>query len=196
MHFRRFASLLIGAWLAGCVFMDVMATQNFRSVDRLLAEGPPARDFVQAIGGHDEARLFLRHHAGEQNRFFFESWERIQIALGVGLFMVLLFGSDASRTALFCAMAMLLIVLAARFYLTPAITRLGREVDFAAREAFSGERNHFWMLHGIYSGMELAKLGLGLVLAGSLLLRGRQRSKRGSGESKTGDVPAHSHAHR
>src|SRR5689334_13835082 len=37
MHFRRFAALLLGAWLAGCVFMDMVATQNFRSVDRMLA---------------------------------------------------------------------------------------------------------------------------------------------------------------
>jgi hypothetical protein len=41
MHFRRFAALLLGVWLAGCVFMDMVATQNFRSVDHLLAAPPP-----------------------------------------------------------------------------------------------------------------------------------------------------------
>ena len=30
---------MLGVWLAGCVFMDMVATQNFRSVDRLLAAG-------------------------------------------------------------------------------------------------------------------------------------------------------------
>jgi len=37
MHLTRIAALLLGAWLGGCVFMDTVATQNFRSVDRMLA---------------------------------------------------------------------------------------------------------------------------------------------------------------
>ncbi len=64
MHFRRFAALLVGAWLAGCVFMDLMATQNFRSVDRLLAAAPPQiAERIQVMGGHDLARVFLRYQA-------------------------------------------------------------------------------------------------------------------------------------
>src|SRR5207245_10306581 len=36
--------------LDGCVFMDLVATQNFRSADRLLANPPP-----QTVGEHPEA---------------------------------------------------------------------------------------------------------------------------------------------
>ena len=38
MHLRRFAALLVGAWLTGGLLLMVMATQNFRSIERLLAE--------------------------------------------------------------------------------------------------------------------------------------------------------------
>ena len=42
MHFRRFACLLLGAWLAGILVMAMIATQNFRTVDRILLEPLPA----------------------------------------------------------------------------------------------------------------------------------------------------------
>src|SRR5437764_11894389 len=41
MHFRRFAAFLLGIWIGGSAFMDMVATQNFHSVDRLLAAPSP-----------------------------------------------------------------------------------------------------------------------------------------------------------
>ena len=61
----------------------------------------------------------------------------------------------------------LAIVSVARFYLTPEITRLGRLPIDA----------HFWMLHGISSGLELFKLALGLIAAGTLLVRHNDRKR-------------------
>ena len=61
MHFHRLAALLLGAWLGGSVFMDMVATQNFRSVDRLLSAPPmQVAERIQVLGGHDAARVFLR----------------------------------------------------------------------------------------------------------------------------------------
>ena len=37
MRDKTIAALLLGAWLAGTLFMWSVATQNFRLVDRLLA---------------------------------------------------------------------------------------------------------------------------------------------------------------
>jgi hypothetical protein len=51
---------------------------------------------------------------------------------------------------------MLASVAAQHFFLTPEITELGRHEPVTA---------HFWMLHGIYSGIEILKLALGAVLA-------------------------------
>ena len=176
MHFRRFAALLLGAWLAGCVFMDMVATQNFRSVDRLLAAPPPQiAERIQAMGGHDLARAFLRYQASELNRSYFDNWERAQIALGAVLFLVLLFGSPPNRLMLLLTLLMVSLVLVMHFYLTPEITRLGRAIDFVSPGTPSPDRTRFWTFHGAYSACELAKFGLGTVLAVLLVRRRRRR---------------------
>ena len=184
MHFHRFAAFLLGAWLAGCLFMDMVATQNFRSVDRLLAAPTPQlAERVQAMGGHDAARILLRHQVAEQNRWYFETWEQVQIALGAALFLVLLFGAVADRWMLFFTLLMLSIVLVAHFFLTPGITRLGRTIDFAPPGTSSGDRTRFWILHGAYSASELIKLGVGIVLAVLLLRRRRSPEAASAGET-------------
>jgi hypothetical protein len=178
MHLHRFAAFLVGAWLAGCLLMDMVATLNFRSVYRLLAApSPQLAERVQAMGGPDAARVFLRHHVGEQNRWYFETWEQVQIALGAALFFVLLFGAGADRWMLFFTLLMLSIVLIARFFLTPEITRLGRAIDFVPPgTSASGGRARFWIFHGAYSGSELIKLGVGIVLAVLLVRRSKDKS--------------------
>jgi len=177
MHFRRFAALLLGAWLAGCVFMDMVATQNFRSVDHLLAAPPPQiAERIQAMGGHDLARAFLRYQASELNRSYFDNWERAQIVLGAVLFLVLLFRSPPNRLMLLLTLLMLGLVLVMHFYLTPEITRLGRTIDFVSPGTPSPDRTRFWTFHGAYSACELVKFGLGTVLA-VLLARRRRRNE-------------------
>lgn len=171
MHFRRLAALLLGAWLGGSVFMDMVATQNFRSVDRLLV-APPAQaaERIQALGGHDAARVFLRYQVSEQNRWYFESWERTQIMLGTALFLVLVFGTVPNRLTLLITLLMLAMVLLMHYFLTPEITRLGRAADFAP----AADRTRFWTFHGMYSAGELVKLGLGIVLGVRLLRRAKR----------------------
>ena len=100
MHFRRLAAST-GIWLGGSAFMDMVATQNFHSVDRLLAApSPQAEERIQAMGGHDAARAFLRYQVAEQNRWYFETWECVQIGFGLALFFVLLFGSVPNKVYL------------------------------------------------------------------------------------------------
>src|SRR5438552_13864911 len=87
MDIRYFACWLLGAWIAGSLFMIMVATQNFRSVDRLLAAPGSAAPMVEQMG-HDAARTFLRYQVSEQNRWYFETWEKIQLALGAVLIVV------------------------------------------------------------------------------------------------------------
>ncbi len=177
MHSRRLASLLIGAWLAASIFMDFAAIHNFRSVDRFLAApGPLAAEKIRDVGGRAEARTFLRAQAAEVNRYLFEQWEYAQLALGVLLLMVFVFGhGDAPRIAMLLTVLMLCIVGVDRFVLTGQITRLGRLLDYPNTPG--ADPALFWRLHGIYSGLELLKLALGASVAGLLLIRHKDRSR-------------------
>jgi hypothetical protein len=166
MHTRYVACWLLGAWIAGSLFMIMVATQNFRSVDRLLATPGSAASQVGKMG-HAEARTFLRYQVSEQNRWYFETWEKIQLALGVAA-LAATFRQGKLMVSLTASMCALLLL--ERFYLTPEIIRLGRLIDFVPQAASSVERDVFWRFHGAYSGVELLKLALGFFLSGRFIL--------------------------
>ncbi len=69
--------------------MFFVATQNFRTVDRVLdrptsqAAGP-----LRAVA-HDPLRMLLRHLSSELNRLYFLTWGGAQLVLGVTLFWTL-----------------------------------------------------------------------------------------------------------
>ena len=186
MNIRHFACWLVGAWIAGSLFMIMVATQNFRSVDRLLASPGSAARQVEKMG-HDEARTFLRYQVSEQNRWYFETWEKIQLALALLATLLRQGRAPASLAALMCAL-----LLAERFYLTPEIIRLGRLIDFVPHAASSAERDIFWRFHGAYSVVELLKLALGLFLSGRLVF-GRNRI---AGQVDVVDEADHRHVNR
>jgi hypothetical protein len=162
MKIRYFAGWLLGAWISGSLFMILVATQNFRSVDRLLAEPRRAAGRIEQMG-RDEARTFLRYQVSEQNRWYFETWEKIQLALGGVLLVVVFTGLPEQRVLALLVTAMVALLALERFYLTPEIVRLGRLIDFAPQS--SQERELFWRFHGAYSAVELTKLALGFFLS-------------------------------
>ena len=166
MKIPYFTCWLLGGWLAGSLFMILVATQNFRSVDRLLSAPAGAAAQIERMG-RDEARAFLRYQVSEQNRWYFETWEKIQLALGLALLAVTL---RQGRLSLALATVMFALLLAQRFWITPEIVRIGRLIDFAPQ---APERQTFWMFHNAYSGVELAKLALGFALSSRLLLRSK-----------------------
>jgi len=156
--------------------MDMVATQNFRSVDRLLAKPAPvaAQQFEKL--GHADARVLLRHQVSEQNRWYFETWGLAEVSLGAALLLVLIFGSTERNLSLLLALLMLLIVIVQRFALTPQIVFLGRIIDWIPVDEPSSERARFWMLHNAFVGLELLNCALGLLLTAKLLFRSRRRS--------------------
>jgi len=175
MHFRRFACFLLGLWLGGGLFMDMVVTQNFRSVDRLLAKpAPPAAQQLDKLGP-DAARVLLRHQVSEQNRWYFETWGVIETAIGATLLLILLFGSTEKNFSVLLALVMLLIAILQRFALTPQMVVLGRIIDWIPVDQASAERSRFWMLHNAFVGLELLNWALGLFLTAKLLFRGRRR---------------------
>ena len=133
MHSVRLVSFALGLWLAGGLFMAWVATQNFRGVDRLLDEpNPTAQLEIKALDDSKEfgpgaARMLLRYHASEQNRFYFESWELVQIVLGSLLFFFLLFATREDRFSLTGVLLLLIVVAVQRASLTPEIVTRGPE---------------------------------------------------------------------
>src|SRR5260370_23420365 len=162
MKIRYLACWLLGGWIAGSLFMILVATQNFRSVDRLLNAPASATAQIEKLG-HDEARTFVRYQVSEQNRWYLESWEKTQLGLGLALLVLTL---RQGRMTWALAATMFALLLAQRFWITPEIVRLGRLIDFAPD---ARERATFWMFHGVYSVVELAKLALGFLVSGRLV---------------------------
>lgn len=159
--------------------MATVPAQNFRAVDRLLDHpSPEARHSIEALGGREHARTFLRYQASERNRIYFETWEIVQLILGSALFFLLLFGTTERKFTLLLALLMVAVVAIMHFILTPEIVALGRLTDFAPAHAPAPERQRLWMADGAYLTLKVAKWVLGLALAGKFLLRSGKRSDR------------------
>ncbi len=170
IQYRRLASLLLGAWLGAGILTDIAVTQNFQTVDRFLqAPGSVTASTELNKIGRAEERAVLRRNAGEENNWIFLNWERVELALGGVLFALLLFGARPQKLMLGLCLAMLLIVAAEHFFLTSQITDLGRRVDDLP--ATDPETRRFWLLHGIYSGLDILKLVLGFAFAVRLTIR-------------------------
>lgn len=154
---RRLSALLLGAWLGASILVDVAVTQNFQAVDRFLtAPGNAATSSeLNAIGAARE-RVILRRNAGEENNWIFLNWERVEFAVGGGLFLLFLLGDKPQKLRVALSIVLLAIVAAEHFLLTPRITDLGRIVD-ALPPTDPGYKT-FWTLHGLYSGLDILKM--------------------------------------
>lgn len=155
---------LLGMWICGSLCMSIVATQNFYTVDRLLAASDHAafKADVQQLG-QPAARDLLRYLSSELNRLYFQLWNYAQIAVA-SLALALLW-SAPSRWARRIVIAMFAIVVLMTAYLQPQITLLGRGLDFVPREPPPPGMSRFWLLHGAYTSLELAKLAAGIVAA-------------------------------
>ncbi|HEV3199834.1 MAG TPA: hypothetical protein VGZ73_18145 [Bryobacteraceae bacterium] len=178
MHSRRFACLLLGIWFAGGAFMQWISTENYRAVDRLLDQPNPAASLQLKALGPMAARQVLRYQVAEQNRFYFETWETLQLMLGSFFFFFLLFGTREDKFSLLLALLMLIAAAVQRFYLTPEVTSFGRVLDFLPADVYDPARRRLPIIQSANDGVELTKLGLGILLAVWLILgRGRRRSR-------------------
>jgi hypothetical protein len=161
---QRWAMLVMGMWIAGSLAMLVVATQNFRTVDRLLAAStnPTFSSQVKAIG-QPAARELLRYLSSELNRLYFQLWNVMQVVLGL-LALWLLSGPGTAARARWGVVAMLVVVALMTLWLQPEITSVGRSLDFVPRDPPPPALGRFWVLHGVYTALELGKLLVGIVV--------------------------------
>jgi hypothetical protein len=167
IRYRRLSALLLGFWLGASILTDIAVTQNFQAVDRFLdAPGNAGTSAELNAMGRARERVILRRNAGEENNWIFLNWERVEFAIGGGLFLLLFFGDKPQKLPLALSVVLLAIVAAEHFLLTPRITDLGRIVDDLP--AADLQYKTFWTLHGLYSGLDILKLLAMLGLAACL----------------------------
>src|SRR5689334_12451203 len=81
---RRLAIFCMAVWLTGTLWMAVVATENFFTIDRLLKNQPnPAFTTIVEKLGPSDAHFFLYYLSSELNRLFFQVWGVIQIGVGI-----------------------------------------------------------------------------------------------------------------
>jgi hypothetical protein len=166
MH-RRIAAFLLGAWILGSLFMMFVATQNFGTVDRVLASAPPT--MIRAMGS-EHARQLLRYMAGQENQLFFVTWEFAQIVLSAAL-AALLFFVVGNRFLAILAGGLFLLTAVQRFWVTPEMISLAGQLDTATLASrFSG-------LHAIYGVIEVLKLLIAVAIGCVLLPNWPSRSR-------------------
>lgn len=161
---RRWAMFTIGAWLFGSLTMATVAAQNFYTIDRLLA-GSTSSTFLSTVErlGQPQAREFLRYLSSELNRLYFQLWNVAQLAFGIMLLWLL--ARDASVTRVRWGVMAMLAMVVAMIAMTPAITAIGRSLDFVPRNPPPPQLQRFWMLHGTYTLFAIIQLALGSVVA-------------------------------
>jgi len=173
-HPRRAASWILGFWFGTSLFMIVVAMQNFRMADTLIAN--PSAGMRERFGqiGEPEVRLLLRHQASELNQLYFPAFEVAGIALAVAFAALAFTGLRAIRMMKPVAVMLLILIAAEHFILTPEIGRLGRLADFQVLESGTPEHHRFWTYHAAYSTVEVVKIAL-LALVSLRLLWGNPR---------------------
>jgi hypothetical protein len=156
----RWALVLLGVWLTGTICVSVVATQNFYTVDRLLAKrATPVFNTIVDREGQSRTRDLLRYLSSELNRLYFQLWNGTQVILG-WLVVWLVAGQRRPIRWLVGAMVMATVAVAA---MTPQIVSLGRSLDFVPRDPAPPGMSRFWILHGAYTSIEMIKLAIGAV---------------------------------
>src|SRR5262249_40517038 len=154
---RATALLTIGAWIGLLAASWAMASASFRTVETLL--GPEARAELQsrlAPLAPDDRRAVLRHAAAEQNRWMFRTWTRAEL-VPAGLPRAAPGGRGGAARVLARIAAAAVIAQAAG--LAPAISQLGRTLDFVPRPLPVAEGRRFGLLHTAYMLADLVKMG-------------------------------------
>jgi hypothetical protein len=178
MHSTRIATFLLGAWIGCCVFIDLLALENLRLASGVLNSAiPPAVEIIHK-SSREELGLLLRYFAAEQYRYYFSTWELVQIPIALLLFGVLYFAAEKRPLPQILCGLMLALVLF-QLAINPEWAYRGREADFPPGSQTLGTQARVWALTEVWIGAESAKLLIGALLASYLFTyKSRRRSRR------------------
>jgi hypothetical protein len=174
---RQWAAFGMAAWLIGTVFVAVVATQNFYTIDRLL-QAQPNPTFAAEINqlGAGQTRELLRYLSSELNRLYFQYWNLAQLVIGVFvLWMVVRL--PGSRAAKWYVVSMLGTVLLMTILITPWMLNIGRALDFVPRDPPPEGLRTFGLLHAAYSVLTGIEMILGILVVVWLMRGGKIRGQ-------------------
>ena len=164
MHPTRIAAFLLGAWIAGCVFVDLIALQNVRMAGQMLNAAIPAASEIIQDSGRDEMNSLLHHFAAEQYRSYFSQWEVAQLAIFFTISGVLFFATEKRwLPQLLCAAIVVVVVF--QLAIHPEWIYRGREADFPPGSLSRTTQSRVSGLNALWTGVEIAKLILGAILS-------------------------------
>src|SRR5215831_11979680 len=125
MHYRRIVCLILGLWLGGGVIMAWFGARSFITPQQVINESNPGFALQTKPLGPATTRAVLKHQVAQMNRWLFQSWENLQLAIGVFLFCYLLFGTMEGKFTLGLALVMLALVAVQRIGISPTMGGLG-----------------------------------------------------------------------
>ena len=178
MHSTRVATFLLGAWIGCCVFMDLLALQNLRLAARAINSASPVVADIIRKSGQEQITLLLRHFAAEQYRYYFSTWELIQVP-GALLVAAVLYLAAGRRwiPQMLCGLMLALVLF--QLAIQPELTFRGREADFPPGNQALGTQARVWALSEVWIGAESAKLLIGGLLTVLMFShKSRRRSRR------------------
>ena len=161
---QQWAVFCMAAWLTGTIFSVVVATQNFYTIDRLLAYSPNP-SFHAAVDklGAPLGRELLRYLSSELNRLYFQYWNLAQLAVGI-LALWLVVKLPVDKRAVWGIVAMLAVALFLTAVLTPPIVSVGRSLDFVPRDPPPPELRTFGLLHAAFTVATFVNIVLGVLV--------------------------------
>lgn len=172
MGTRRLGMLLLGLWAGVSLSMLFVAAQNFRGVNRLLEAPPPQTSRTFKRVGPDAVRELLRYQVSELNRYYFDTYGALQLALAGLLGLNLVLVTNGRKLMLLLCFALLAISIAQKMVLIPEIADIGRSLDFnPTPDPLMVSR--FSAFHAAFSSLELVKMALLATVAGLGLFRRR-----------------------
>lgn len=162
------ASFLLGAWIAGTVFLAALSLLSVRAPNIVLAVPHPAAAKITQQIGQENMSMLLRHAAAEQVRFMRKRWELTELALGFALLTCLFLGTERRILPLTLCGIMLLIAAFELSGVTAELAYRGRQTDFPPGNAAVAATTRVLLLEQVYFGAELMKLIAAAILASFL----------------------------
>ena len=171
------ATFLLGAWIAGSLFMAAISILTLRAPNIVMMVPHPAVDRITHQLGWEETSTFLRHAASEQSRFILKRWEFAELGIGVALALTLFLGTQRRFLPLLLCAIMLAMVLF-QLRTNTELAYRGKETDFPPGSTALGPTTRYLLLQQIYIGAEIMKYIAAAILASYLFIFRTSRRRK------------------